>query len=550
MAEAERAEVPLLQTAVGTATAIGKLTALLEDRLAVREVIHGVLLDILGLGVLMIGESGIGKSECALDLVVRGHRLVADDTVEIRRRAASIIVGSCPELTRHHMEVRGIGVINLRDLFGVASTRTSKRVELVVQLERWEQHHDYDRLGIDDAFFDLLGLRVPLIRMPVAPGRNLAILVEVAARNQLLRTRGDQRRARAGGAARRPPARGAAPGGSAGRRGGRGHRAGRTVVSPARRRSAGASRAAPTTRTPRAPRRPPSGPPANFLVLTGCPGPGSRTRSARSRTSATTAWTTCRRRSSRCSPTCRCARTPTIRRSRSWWTCASAASCASFHRIWRRLVAAPGLHPMLIFLEASHAVLLRRFSETRRPHPLAPGRPIADVITDERDMLKPIRAMADEIVDTSDLTVHELRQLFHGMVRARGQGAPLMLTFESFGFKHGVPLDADLVFDCRFLPNPHFVAGLRSKTGRDKSVATYMRRYPATREFSKRLAGFLRYVVPNYVSEGKSYLTVAIGCTGGRHRSVYLAELLKKELAPLKGVSTRTRHRDLARDAA
>ncbi len=190
LAEAEKAGVPLLTTRVGTATAIGKLTALLEDRLAIREVIHGVLIDILGLGVLMIGESGIGKSECALDLVVRGHRLVADDTVEVRRRAGSIIVGSCPELTRHHMEVRGIGVINLRDLFGVASTRTSKRVELIVQLERWDSHREYDRLGIDDAFFDLLGFRVPLIRMPVAPGRNLAILVEVAARNQLLRTRG------------------------------------------------------------------------------------------------------------------------------------------------------------------------------------------------------------------------------------------------------------------------------------------------------------------------------------------------------------------------
>ena len=188
--EAERAGVPLLTTTVGTATAIGKLTALLEDRLAVREVIHGVLLDILGLGVLMVGESGIGKSECALDLVVRGHRLVADDTVEVRRRAASIIIGSCPELTRHHMEVRGLGLINLRDLFGVASTRTSKRIELMVQLERWGPDREYDRLGIDDSFFELLGLRVPLIRMPVAPGRNLAILVEVAARNQLLKSRG------------------------------------------------------------------------------------------------------------------------------------------------------------------------------------------------------------------------------------------------------------------------------------------------------------------------------------------------------------------------
>jgi HPr kinase/phosphorylase len=190
IAEADRAGVPLLATPIGTATAIGKLTALLEDRLAVREVIHGVLLDILGLGVLIVGESGIGKSECALDLVVRGHRLVADDTVEIRRRASSIVLGSCPELTRHHMEVRGLGLINIRDLFGIASTRTSKRVELIVQLERWDPHREYDRLGLDDAYMELLGLRVPLIRMPVAPGRNLAILVEVAARNQLLRTRG------------------------------------------------------------------------------------------------------------------------------------------------------------------------------------------------------------------------------------------------------------------------------------------------------------------------------------------------------------------------
>ena len=158
--EADRAGVPLLSTRVGTATAIGKLSALLEDRLAVREVIHGVLLDILGLGVLMIGESGIGKSECALDLIVRGHRLVADDTVEIRLRAASIIVGNCPELTRHHMEVRGLGLINLRDLFGVASTRTSKRVELVVQLERWDPAREYERLGLDDDFYEVLGLRV------------------------------------------------------------------------------------------------------------------------------------------------------------------------------------------------------------------------------------------------------------------------------------------------------------------------------------------------------------------------------------------------------
>ena len=190
LVEGERAAVPVLRTPVPTAAAIGKLTAVLEDRLAHREIIHGVLIDILGLGVLIVGDSGIGKSECALDLVVRGHRLVADDTVEVRRRSESIVIGACPELTRHHMEVRGMGLINIRDLFGVASTRTSKRIELVVQLDRWDPGREYDRLGLDEAVYELMGFKVPLIRMPVAPGRNLAILVEVAARNQLLRMRG------------------------------------------------------------------------------------------------------------------------------------------------------------------------------------------------------------------------------------------------------------------------------------------------------------------------------------------------------------------------
>jgi HPr kinase/phosphorylase len=151
---------------------------------------HGREYDRLGLGVLVVGESGIGKSECALDLVVRGHRLVADDTVELRCRAQSFLIGTCPELTRHHMEIRGLGLINVQDLFGVASTRSSKRVELVVQLERWEHGREYDRLGLDEEFYDALGARIPMIRMPVAPGRNVAILVEVAARNQLLRSRG------------------------------------------------------------------------------------------------------------------------------------------------------------------------------------------------------------------------------------------------------------------------------------------------------------------------------------------------------------------------
>jgi HPr kinase/phosphorylase len=187
---AEQAGLPLLKTLVSTPAAIAKLTSILEDSLAERTVFHAVLLDILGLGVLIVGESGIGKSECALDLIVRGHRLVADDTVEIRRRAETVLIGTCPELTRHHMELRGVGVINVKDLFGIASTRSSKRVELVVRLERWDPSREYERLGLDTEYFEVLGLRVPLIRMPVAPGRSIAILVEVAARNQLLRSRG------------------------------------------------------------------------------------------------------------------------------------------------------------------------------------------------------------------------------------------------------------------------------------------------------------------------------------------------------------------------
>jgi HPr kinase/phosphorylase len=190
LVEADRAGVPLLRTRMATPDAIARLSAVLDIHLAPRDTVHGVLMDILGLGVLMVGESGIGKSECALDLVVRGHRLVSDDVVELHCRAGAFIIGTCPELTRHHMEIRGLGLINVQDLFGVASTRSSKRVELVVQLERWEHGREYDRLGLDEQSYEVLGTRIPMIRMPVAPGRNISILVEVAARNQLLRARG------------------------------------------------------------------------------------------------------------------------------------------------------------------------------------------------------------------------------------------------------------------------------------------------------------------------------------------------------------------------
>ena len=189
LAEAEARAVPILLTADDSTPFIKGLSAFLEERLALRLHLHSVLMDVFGLGVLIVGESGIGKSECALDLIDRGHRLVADDVVEIRR-IADMLIGGSPDLTRYHMELRGLGVINIKDLYGVSSIRMSQRVELVVSLERWEAGREYDRLGLRDEKFLILDLEVPLIRMPVAPGRNLAILVEVAARNQLLKERG------------------------------------------------------------------------------------------------------------------------------------------------------------------------------------------------------------------------------------------------------------------------------------------------------------------------------------------------------------------------
>jgi len=220
---------------------------------------------------------------------------------------------------------------------------------------------------------------------------------------------------------------------------------------------------------------------------------------------------------------------------------------SSFSGIFKQLKRMRGLHPVLIFLEASNSALVRRFSETRRPHPLARGRSAAEGIRDERSRLALIRDMADEIVDTSDMTVHELRQFFMGLSRDRRKSSGLVITIQSFGYKHGVPLDADLVFDVRCLPNPHFVPELRHLTGRDRGVVRFMERSPSTREFIKRLEDYLRYVVPYYVAEGKSYLTIAIGCTGGRHRSVMIAERLRKSLAATGKTPVRVRHRDIAR---
>ena len=222
---------------------------------------------------------------------------------------------------------------------------------------------------------------------------------------------------------------------------------------------------------------------------------------------------------------------------------------AQFPRVWAKLKATPGLDPLLIFLEASHEALVRRFSETRRPHPLAHGRPVVEGLRTERRQMHKIRDLADEIVDTTQLTVHQLRERFLEFSEARTKRQKLLVTLLSFGFKHGLPVDADLVFDVRFLPNPHFVDRLRPKTGRDAAVVRFLERQPITGEFLDKLRDLLTFLVPQYVREGKSYLTIAIGCTGGRHRSVMVAEAMAAPLRALKGVGVQVRHRDVESEA-
>lgn len=201
-------------------------------------------------------------------------------------------------------------------------------------------------------------------------------------------------------------------------------------------------------------------------------------------------------------------------------------------------------HPItLVFVEASDAALMRRFSETRRPHPLSNGESVAQGIRAERRRMAPIRRVADVIIDTTKFNVHELREFIIDRFQKAGS-RPLLVSVVSFGFRYGIPADADLVFDVRFLPNPHFVPRLRPFTGKDRRVARYIRSFPQTGEFLRRIESLLGYLIPHYIQEGKSYLTIALGCTGGRHRSVTLAEVIRRSLQH-EGYTTKVVHRDL-----
>src|SRR5215475_13193978 len=197
----------------------------------------------------------------------------------------------------------------------------------------------------------------------------------------------------------------------------------------------------------------------------------------------------------------------------------------------------------LIFLEASDAVLLRRYSETRRPHPLGTHAPVKASLAAERRRLRHIRAIADLVIDTSKFNVHELRAHINELFQKKEKGSNILVSCVSFGFRHGVPDDADLVFDVRFLPNPHFVPEFRPLTGRHPKVAKYIRSFPQTAEFIQRISDLLIYLLPHYIREGKSYLTIAFGCTGGQHRSVMIADEIRQNLAEA-GFRLKVVHRD------
>ena len=210
----------------------------------------------------------------------------------------------------------------------------------------------------------------------------------------------------------------------------------------------------------------------------------------------------------------------------------------------RRLRERKDLSVFVIFIEASDEALVRRYSETRRPHPLAPDRSVLEGILEERTRLEPIKRGADRVINTSDLTVHELRSVFSELSR-RGTAARLVVTLISFGYKHGVPLESDLLLDVRFLPNPHFVPHLRARSGLDPDVERYVGGFDATQEFLARVTDLLRFLLPQYAREGKSYLTIGIGCTGGRHRSVAIVERLRRQVTELHNVCLLVKHRDI-----
>lgn len=220
------------------------------------------------------------------------------------------------------------------------------------------------------------------------------------------------------------------------------------------------------------------------------------------------------------------------------------SSLKNFPNIYREIV--ERIPTKLVFMEADDDVLMRRFSETRRPHPLGRESSVLKSIHTERELLAPIRELADVTINTSKLNVHELRQLINEKFRGHREESKLMVSVNSFGYRYGVPSDSDLVFDVRFLPNPNYIPEFKKLTGKNRNVARYIRSFPQTQEFLKRISELLVYLLPHYIREGKSYLTIAFGCTGGHHRSVMMAHEIRTKLEK-EGYRVKESHRDISK---
>ena len=215
-----------------------------------------------------------------------------------------------------------------------------------------------------------------------------------------------------------------------------------------------------------------------------------------------------------------------------------------FPAVYKRLRHA--LRTRLLFLEAEDDTLMRRYSETRRPHPLGTDLSVAKSLEFERDQLRPIRSLADHVINTTKLNVHELRDLIVDEFRGDKDETKVRIDITSFGYRYGVPADSDLVFDVRFLPNPNYIPEFKKHTGKHPKVARYIRSFPQTKEFIERITDLLIYLLPHYIREGKSYLTIAFGCTGGHHRSVMIASEIRKRLATA-GYKVKETHRDISK---
>jgi len=242
-----------------------------------------------------------------------------------------------------------------------------------------------------------------------------------------------------------------------------------------------------------------------------------------------------------------CARRPDLRRAALVVDVREGTFLGEFPVIFDALRRNQGHLARLLFFEADDEPLIRRFSETRRPHPLASGGSLEEGIKRERQMLEPLRERADLIIDSSRFNVHELRRFIQEHFAPRAGGQPIGISVVSFGYKHGLPQESDLLFDTRFLPNPFFVDGLRGRSGLETEVRDYLEAIPDYREFLARIVDLVAFLIPRYIREGKSYLTVAIGCTGGRHRSVAMAEAVTRSLCD-RGYEVKASHRDLERE--